>query len=80
MRRSFSKTTLGGNDVRVTVRYESEYCEPGTPEARREQMRLLRTLADSTELQICGFHPFQKMTMKHNGTVWLMELEATGPE
>ena len=80
MRRSFTKTTLGGNETRVTVRYESERCEPGSLEARKEQIRLLRTLADSTELQNCGFHPFQKLTMKHTGESWLIELEATGPE
>ena len=81
MRRSpCTKTTMGGGQDRYTLRYESEACEPGSREARMEQMRMLRTIADTPELQICGFHPFQKMSMRHTGDCWVIELEATGSE
>ena len=81
MRRSpITKTTMGGTQVRFTLKYESEPCEPGTILARQEQMRMLRTLADSPELQLCGFYPFQKMSVRHTGDCWLIELEAIGPE
>lgn len=81
MRRSaLNKTTMGGNQARYSVRFESELCEPGTTQYRMEQMRLLRTLADSPELQMCGFYPFQKMSVRHTGEFWLIELEAIGPE
>lgn len=75
-----TRTTMGGGQARYSVRYESEPCEPGSKESRMEQMRLLRTLAESPELQICGFFPFQKMSMRHTGDCWLIELEATGSE
>lgn len=81
MRRSpCNKTTMGGFTARYSIRYESELCEPSTTEARMEQIRMIRTLADSPELQICGFYPFQKMSMHHTGNRWIMELEAIGPE
>jgi hypothetical protein len=80
MRRSITKATMGGNQSKTVVRYESEFCEPGTQKARMEQMRLLRTLAETPELQNCGYFAFQKMNMRHTGEVWVIELEAVGSE
>lgn len=80
MKRSFSNATMGGGQSKVIVRYESESCELGSSKARMEQMRLLKTLADTAELQNCGYWPFQKMSMKHTGEVWIIELEAIGSE
>lgn len=81
MRRSpFKKTTLGGGEARYTLRYESEMCEPGTREARMEQIRILRALADNPELHNTGLIPFQKLSMRHTGECWIIELEATGSE
>jgi len=78
-RQPMVKTTMGGNQARYTVRLESELCEPGIP-ANMERMRMLRTIADTPDLQMCGFYPFQKFSMRHTGEMWIIELEASGPE
>jgi len=71
---------MGGSQFRYTQVYESEYCEEGSIQAKFQQIQMIRTLADTPELQLCGYYPFQKMSMRHNGTNWVMELEATGNE
>lgn len=81
MRRSpCSRTTLGGGQARFLQKYESENCEPGTIQARMEQISMLRTLADTPELHLCGLYPYQKFSMRHNGDCWIIELEAVGQE
>lgn len=73
------KTTMGGNQARYSIRFESEVCEPGI-QANTERMRMLRTIADTPELQMCGYYPFQKLSMRHTGEMWIIELEAIGPD
>lgn len=75
-----NKTTLGGGQARYTVKYESDPCEPGTMQARAVQIALLRTIGETPDLQLCGLIPFQKMSIRHTGECWLVELEATGSE
>ncbi len=80
MRRSpMVKATMGGNQARYTVKFESELCEPGV-QMNTERVRMLRTLAETPELQMCGYYPFQKLSMRHTGEMWIIELEAIGPE
>jgi len=80
MKRTTSKVSIGGNQCRVMVRVESDPCEMGTQEARRLQVALLRAMTDNIELLNCGFLPFQKLTMKHTGDVWQIEMEAVQDE
>jgi hypothetical protein len=49
-------------------------------QARMAQVALLRSLTDNVELLNCGFSPFQKLSMRHTGDVWLIEMEAVQPE
>jgi hypothetical protein len=80
MKRTTSKVSIGGGLCRVSVRIESFPCEIDSREARRAQVELLRSLTDNIELLNCGFSPFQKLSMKHNGEVWTVEMEAVQPE
>lgn len=80
MNRKTTTVSIGGGQCRVSVRIESEPCEIDTMEARRAQVALLRGLTDNIELLNCGFKPFQKLTMRHTGEVWLVEMEAVQSE
>jgi len=71
---------MAGNQVKVTVKLESEPCELGSIEARKQQVELLRQLTANIELMNCGYSPFQKLTMKHTGELWLIEMEAVTSE
>lgn len=80
MRRTTSKVSIGGEQCRVAVKIESDPCEMGTIEARRAQVAILRALTENIELLNCGFVPFQKLSMKHTGSNWLVEMEAVQSE
>lgn len=80
MKRTISKAVMDGNRVKVTVRIESDPCENGTIEGRRQQVDLIRQLGDNIELMNCGFSPFQRLTMRHTGEAWLIEMEAISSE
>ena len=80
MNRKSTTVSIGGGQCRVTVVITSEPCEQGTMAARQAQVALLRALTDNIELMNCGFLPFQKLTMRHTGEVWLVEMEAVQSE
>lgn len=80
MNRKTTTVSVGGGQCRVTVSVTSEPCEAGSMKARMAQVALLRSLTDNVELLNCGFLPFEKLTMRHTGDVWLIEMEAVQPE
>lgn len=41
------------------------------------QNQMLRALADQPELSKCGSCPFEKLSMRYQGTAWVIDLEAT---
>ena len=80
MQRKTTTVSIGGGQCRVTVAISSDPREIGTMEARQAQVGILRALTDNIELLNCGFKPFQKLTMRHTGEVWLVEMEAVQSE
>lgn len=80
MNRKTTTVSVGGGQCRVTVQISSEPCEIGTMAARQAQVALLRALTDNIELMNCGFKAFEKLTMRHTGEVWLIEMEAVQSE
>jgi len=80
MKRTTSRVSIGGEQCRVTVRLDSDPCEVGTIEGRKAQVDLLRALTENIELMNCGFKPFQKLSMKHTGENWSIEMEAVQSE
>jgi hypothetical protein len=78
MRRSFTKSAVGESAFRYKVRYESEDCPHTSFSYRTEQTGLLRSLLDNQGLLDCGPAVFETLKMHHDGTKWVVELEATG--
>lgn len=48
-------------------------------EARASQISLLKTLADTPDLQLCGAAFFSKLRMEHTGECWKVTMEAVSP-
>lgn len=76
MKRSFSKVTIGEGIVRHRTRIESDMCEMGTHEARIIQNRLLQDILNNPSVVACGPSAFDKMSISHNGSCWVVETEA----
>jgi hypothetical protein len=77
MRRSTHTTPLDSVNDRVVVKYESREAPKGTSLYRAVQREILQTLLDGPGLLDCGLQPFEKLKVFHNGTAWIVELEAT---
>ena len=67
---------MGGNQVKHTVRYQSDPCAEGTIEYRSQQIALLRMLGQTPDLHHCGMVPFQKLSMRYTGEAWIVEMES----
>lgn len=84
MKRVVSKVKMGGRLVRHRVRLDGDDCPVGAQVRRFQQHQLLRHVADTPDLLICGGLPFEKLAMQHDGTRWVIEAEAienvTDPE
>ena len=76
MKVSKKTVSLGDNTSKLIVSFESEGCEAGTLESRNQQISLLKVLADTPGLLMCGLKPFEKLTMVHNGLAWTATIEA----
>jgi len=77
MKREYAEIPLNGGPnppVKVTVTYTSKDC---MPTSRLEQFDLLRTVIENPGLLDCGPVSFQTLKMYHNGTAWVIVLEAT---
>lgn len=75
MNRNYKESPLDGPGSRklVTVTYSSEPCIQGD---RMKQLDLLSTVVNSPGLLDCGLATFEKFTMSHDGTRWVIKLEA----
>jgi len=78
VKRQLKVIRVGVNESQYRVRIEdndptSRHLAPGVV-----RIRFLRELADNPLLLDCGPLPFQKMTVRQDGGVWVAELEATG--
>lgn len=76
-RRSVSQD-LGAGRQRTRVSISGAPCPSAGPESEREKSWLLTTVAQSPEVTACGYLPFQKLKMFHDGSTWVIEAEATG--
>lgn len=73
MKRTFTTVKLG-EETRYQARIEDDESSP--EDARITAHRFLSSLVDQPELLLCGYAPFQKMLLYHNGMRWIAELEA----
>lgn len=66
------------NEVQTRYRlfYESEACEASSVPGRNEQFDILKQLAENPQLCYCGNVLFDTMKIFHNGSCWVVELEA----
>lgn len=74
--RTVKTRRIGDKTVHYTVRIVDTPSEPGTREAADQQRRLLQELVDQPSLLMCGPVPFATLRMHHNGTAWVVEIEA----
>jgi UDP-N-acetylenolpyruvoylglucosamine reductase len=75
VKRTQTKSALSGNEVKIVVRLESEACEARSMQGRMQQVETLRQLTSNPELMNCGYSPFQRLVMRHNGEAWVIEME-----
>lgn len=80
MRRSISSVRISENQVRYRTKLEGDDCPPDTYESRMQQSRLIEAIHDQPGLVACGVHPFQRLTIRHDGTRWIAEAEALAEE
>lgn len=76
MTRTTTKSNLGDGQKLYTVNLLSPPCEALD---RGLQVSLLKSLADTPELQKCGDVYFTKLRMAHDGIQWVITMEAVGP-
>jgi hypothetical protein len=75
MQRIVTSTKLDERRTRWRIRIESDPCESDMKEPVKQM--LLRNFADNPHLLHCGMEPFEQMRMHHNGSMWIVEAEAT---
>lgn len=76
MERKIFKTRLGKDTVRYKTQIIDDLSERGTDSATLRQATLLRTMVDTPGFTLSGPNPFQTLRMYHNGSSWIVELEA----
>lgn len=76
MKRSVANVKVGETQVRWKVRIEAEPVIQDSQESWESQQRLLQDLVSQPHLLHCGPSRFQKMAMYHNGSCWVVEVEA----
>jgi hypothetical protein len=74
--RKTTNVDIGNGKVRARTRIEGDACEQGTFEARHSQYTLLSAIGATPDLTACALVAFEKLTMYHNGTSWVVEAEA----
>ena len=70
------KTIELGKETLYRLTLESEPCVLGTQKCRFVQFELLRYIAEDPAVTACGTSDFHRMTMKHDGSHWIVEAEA----
>lgn len=77
MERDYRKISIGEGAFRhrVVLRDNVE-TQPQTQAADRRRASLLREFTDQSSLWACGPINYDKMTMRHDGQRWIIELES----
>lgn len=78
-KRVYTETPLDGGDnppKKVTVTYIGPPCDMLGGDSRVKQYDLLRTVVETPGLLDCGLTSFQTLRMEHNGSSWVLTLEA----
>ena len=78
MRKNLKVVKLSEAENRYSVKIEGEECPAKTQAARVQQLSLLQTLVSTPGLTDCGPLPFQSLKMYHDGSRWIIDLEAQG--
>lgn len=77
MRRQTFEVKVGDETVRHRTVVEDDDSVPGSDDSRTRGRQFLNSmLNDSPEILRCGYHEFQKLTMRHDGQRWVIETEA----
>lgn len=76
MKKTTGKVKIEDNRTRHFVRLVSDNCEHGTRECENELFLFLAAIANTRELTYCGYQPFDRMSIKHDGERWVAEAEA----
>jgi hypothetical protein len=80
LQRQVKRTEIAPGRVRYRVVIIGEECPPNTVESRVRQAAFLQELADNPSLLFCGYSPFQRLLVTHNGACWQAEAEAEDDE
>jgi hypothetical protein len=71
-----ASTKIDGTKTRSCVTIVSDPCTANTQMSRHLQFEILRMMADNPSLCVCGSVEFQTMKMAHDGSKWVVSLEA----
>lgn len=75
MMKKFTTTQdLGDGGIRHKVKYESDICEPDSFEGKTQVVHMLKCLSEIKDLLYCEQDFFEVMSMRHNGSKWVIEL------
>lgn len=74
MLRTCSKVQKDDDVTVFRTRLEGPVCEGDV--ARREQLLMLRAIADDLALTACGVRPFETLTMRFVDSRWVVTAEA----
>lgn len=77
MKRSVRQIKIGQHSIKHLVTYLSDPCPQEGPESDFHQHELLGQLFNNPALCSCGPCRYQKLTMTHNGSEWMIEMQAT---
>jgi hypothetical protein len=75
-RSNLIRIPLNDLQTRYKLHYESDPCEPNSVAGRNTQMDMLQALANQPQLCYCGPLLFDVLKVHHNGTFWVVEMEA----
>lgn len=78
-KREYREVPLDGGEnppKKVTVTYTGEPCPATGMASRAKSFDLLRSVVETPGLLDCGLSSFQSLRMEHNGTSWVLTLEA----
>jgi hypothetical protein len=75
-RSNLIRIPLNEKQTRYKLVYRSEPCEPNSVAGRNTQVDILGTLRDQPQLLYCGPVLFDTMKISHDGTCWVVEMEA----
>lgn len=80
MKRFEKRAVLGLKLFRYVNVLEDDPAPEEGPEARAAQFRFLSQVMQQPDITLCGPVTFQKLKMYHNGSAWVIEMEAVVEE